>query len=448
MPSSVFGNVKRPSRWLLVALLLGLLGTSGGLWFWLRQRTPPYDVAALTTPVVSQPITIRITASGTVEPIQTVNLSPKAAGIIQSLLVEQGDRVEQGQIIARMDSNDLTAQLQQRQASLAEAEAQLRDTQQGTKPAQLAQAEANLAAVTAQVRDASSRLDLASNNVARDQALFNRGAISQLELDRSINEVRSARAGVAQAQSRVEEARQRFVDLKNEPDADLLAASQARVDQARAQLQVMQIQLADTVIRAPFAGIITQKFATEGAFVTPTTSASTASSATSTAVVALAEGLEVVAEIPEADISQIRPGQSVEIQADAFPETIFKGTVRLIAPEAIEKQNVTVFQVRVQLLTGQTELRSKMTVNVAFIGEQLKAALVVPAVAVVTQGGETGVLIPDQDARLRFRPVILGPQVGDQIQILDGLKVGERVFTTLPPGQTLENLRFSRDQPR
>ena len=192
-------------------------------------------------------------------------------------------------------------------------------------------------------------------------------------------------------------------------------------------------------------GIITQKFATEGAFVTPTTSASDVSSATSTAIVSLADGLEVVAEIPEADIGQISPGQMVEIKADAFPEKTFEGEVRLIAPEAIERQNVTVFQVRVRLLNGLEELRSNMNVDVAFLGNQVDDALVVPTVAIVTQGGETGVLVPGEERRIQFRPVILGPQVGEQIQVLEGLDDGDRVYVDLPPGQTLDNLRFGRD---
>ena len=116
--------------------------------------------------------------------------------------------------------------------------------------------------------------------------------------------------------------------------------------------------------------------------------------------------------------------------------------MRLIAPEAIERQNVTLFQVRVELLTGTETLLSNMNVSVDFIGEQLSDALVVPTVAVVTQEGRTGVLVPDEDGRVRFRPVTLGSQVGEEIQILEGVAVGDRVFVDLPPGQSLDNIQF------
>ena len=190
--------------------------------------------------------------------------------------------------------------------------------------------------------------------------------------------------------------------------------------------------------------MITQKFATVGAFVTPTTSASDASSATSTAIVALANDLEVLAEVPEADIALIREGQTVEIRADAFPDELFQGRVWLIAPEAIERQNVTLFQVRITLLSGQQQLRSNMNVTVNFIGDRLEEALVIPMVAVVTRGGDTGVLIPGDRDEIRFQEVTLGPQVGNQIPVIDGIEAGQRVFIDLPPGKSLDTLTLGQ----
>lgn len=406
-----------------------------------RSRGPNYDVEALTVPVESSALTVRISASGTVEPIQTVNLSPKNAGILERLFVEQGDSVAAGQLIAQMESNDVVAQLRQNQAAVAEAEARLAEVQRGNVPAVLAQGNAAVAAAAAAVQDAQVRLDLARSQFDRNQQLQRQGAISENELDTFRQQVRSAEAALAQAQASAEETRQRLVDLRNTPEPEAIAQVAARLEQARGQLQATQVRLEDTRIRAPFAGVITQKFATEGAFVTPTTSASDASSATSTAIVALASGLEILAEVPEADIEQITVGQRVEVEADAFPGEVFAGRVRLIAPEAIERQNVTLFQVRIELETGKDILLSNMNVSVAFIGEQLNDALVVPTVAVVTQNGETGVLVQGEN-RIRFRPVTLGSQVGEQIQILEGVEAGERVFVDLPPGQQLENIQF------
>lgn len=263
-------------------------------------------------------------------------------------------------------------------------------------------------------------------------------------MDRAISENRSAAAGIDQAIARIDEAEQRLIDQQDGNDAETIAQAEARLTRAQGQLQAVEVQLSDTEVRAPFDGIVTQRFASEGAFVTPTATASDVTSATSTAIIAIASGLEVIAEVPEADISKISVGQSVEVQADAYLEETFEGEVRLIAPEAIEQQNVTVFQVRVQLLTGIAQLRSNMNTNVTFLGDRLEEALVIPAVAVITQGGESGVLVPGENGRAEFEPVVLGAPTGDRIQILDGLDEGDRVFIDLPPGQSLENLTFGR----
>ncbi|MEO0535549.1 MAG: efflux RND transporter periplasmic adaptor subunit [Cyanobacteria bacterium P01_A01_bin.123] len=437
---------KRPLPWLIGGILIGLVAIAAIIPLTLRNRFSAYDVNDYTVEATEAALKVRVTASGTVQPIQTVNLSPKNAGIVVELYVEQGDAVVQGQIIARMDNDDLQAELQQGRASLAEAQAQLQDVQDGNRPEEIAQAAAAVDAAAAQLRDAEARLALADQRLARNQDMALRGAISENELDGFVNESRSAIAGVDQAESRLLEAQERLADLRSQPEDTEIAAAAARVDQAQAQIDAIQVRIEDTIIRAPFSGIVTQKFATLGAFVTPTTTASEATSATSTAIVALADGLEVVAEVPEADIDQIQPGQAVEIQADAFPDDTFNGKVHLIAPEAIEQQNVTLFQVRIDLTTGTDKLLSNMNVDVAFIGDAIEAAIVIPTVAIITQNGQPGVIVPGEQNRISFRPVTLGSQAGDEIQIIEGVTLGDRVFIDLPPGQRLENLTFGQEE--
>jgi HlyD family secretion protein len=445
MELPLIGKVRRPLVWLVGGLAaMAVAAGAVGLGVW-RNRLDSYDVEALTTTATAQPLTVRIRASGSAQPVQTVNLSPETSGILEALYVEQGERVEQGQLIARMKSDELAAQLEQNRAAVAEAEANLQDVRSGSRPEEIAQAVAAVEAARAQQRDAEARLSQARSDLARSQQLFERGAISENDLDAARREQRSAQAGVEQAQARVAESQQRLADVRNLPEPAVVAQAEARLAQARAQMQATQVRLDDQSIRAPFAGIITQKFATVGAFVTPTTSASDLSSATSTAIVALAQDLEVLAEVPEADISLITPDQPVEIIADAFPEQVFEGRVKLIAPEAIEQQNVTLFQVRIELLTGKDVLRSNMNVDVEFIGDQLQNALVVPTVAVVTQAGETGVLVPGDNREIVFQPVTLGPQVDNQIQILSGIEAGDRVFIDLPPGKSLDNITVRQD---
>jgi len=249
-----------------------------------------------------------------------------------------------------------------------------------------------------------------------------------------LNQAATARATLEQRQANLRELQQRLSLSASGTRSEDIAEAEAQLQEAIANLREVEVQQEDTLIRAPFGGIVTQKYANEGAFVTPTTSASEASSATSTAIVAIAQGLEILAEVPEVDIQQLRVGQSVEIVADAYPNKVFQGKVRLIAPEAVVKQNVTSFQVRIDLVTGQTELLSGMNVDVTFVGDELSNAVVVPTVAIVTKSGETGVLVPDTDNQPVFRPIVLGTAVEDQTQILEGLEPGEQVFIDIPEG--------------
>lgn len=449
MQLPLVGKVKRPLPWLIGLLAVGVLGASAIAFTVFRTQNTPLNIAELTVPVEAQAVTLRITASGTVQPVQSVNVSPKATGRLEALYVEQGDRVVQGQVIARMENDDLQSDVRQAQAAVVQAQARVAQARSGSRPQEIRQAEASVEQAQSQVAAAQSRLDLAQSRLSRNQFLAAEGAISQDDLDAARNEADNARATLEQARAALREAQSRLGLVQSGSRQEEIQIAEAQLAEAQARQQAAEVRLEDTIVRAPFDGIVTQKYATAGAFVAPATSASEATSATSTAIVAIAQGLEVLAEVPEEDISQIRPGQLVEIIADAYPDQRFEGRVRLVAPEAIVRQTVTLFQVRVDLLTGQDQLRSGMNVDVTFLGDQVEDALMVPTVAIVTQNGETGVLVPNADnTRIRFQRVVVGQSVDGEAQVLDGLEAGDRVFIDLPPGQSLENLNFGTGQTR
>jgi len=470
MEFPLIGKFKRPLPWLLGVMAAGTLVVGTGTYFVSQANKPKIDLNKLTVPAQAQTITVRIDASGKVIPIESVNLSPKTTGRLAKLFVEQGDRVQQGQQVALMENADLQAQLAKAQADLKQAEARLAESKAGSRieeinqaQARLAQAQANLDAaraknpteidqVRAQIKAAQARVALAQTRASRYRNLAAQGAISQDRMDEVLTEERNALAALNEAEQRlnqqqntdppeiaqlvaaVAQARIAWQQLQNGNRPEQIAQLTAAVEAAQAQVQAIQIQLDDTVIRAPFSGIVTQKYASVGAFVTPTTSASSTDSATSTSIVAIAKGLEVRAIVPEVNIGQIQTGQMVEIIADAFPDKVFKGRVRLVAPEAVQEQNVVSFQVRVTLLTGEKELQSGMSVNLKFLGEKVNNALMVPTAAIATQDGATGVWVPDSEHKPQFKPVTIGSTVEQQTQVLEGLKPNERVFIELPEG--------------
>ena len=438
-------KIKRPSRWVFGLVAAGVLVAGTATTHTLiNQGTRKDDITQLTVPVESKNVTLRITASGKVVPIQSVNISPKNAGIVARLNVEQGDRVKQGQIIATMNSDDIQARVEQARANLAQSQAQLAQARAGSRPqeiaqarARLAQSEAQLAAaragnrpqeisqVQAQVEAAQAKVNYTSEQVRRYRYLVEQGAESRQLLDQAVSEDNAAKASLRQVQKALS-----LAESGSRPEE--IAQRQAAVASAQAQLKSELVTLEDSIIRAPFAGIVTQKYANVGAFVTPTTSASASASATSSSIVAVVKGLEILASVPEADIGKIRQGQQVEILSDAYPDQIFKGRVRLIAPEAVKEEGVTLFQVRVQLDTGEDKLRSGLNVDLTFLGDNVQGALIVPTVAIVTEKGNTGVLIPDAQNKPLFRSVVIGSQIKDQTQIVEGVKGGDRIFLNPP----------------
>jgi HlyD family secretion protein len=287
--------------------------------------------------------------------------------LLQSLLVNEGDVVVQGQLLARMDPGDFRDRLDELEALRLQAQA-----------------------------DYDARL----TDYQRRRTLFARGAISAADLDDFKARYLTSKAGLSAAQERIE---QRSVEGD------------------------------ELLIRAPFAGVVTERFAEPGAFVTPTTTASATAGATSSSIVELSEGLEVAAKVPESDIGRIRVGQKAMVRVDAFPDQRFEARVREIAPRAIKTDNVTSFEVELDLMDATPDLRIGMTVDVDFQTGRTPASTLVPTVAIVTENGKPGVLLVDDNNQPRFQAVELGSSSGSQTAIVNGLQSGTRVFIDLPP---------------
>ena len=460
------GKFNNSFPWLFGLMAGGMVIVGTATYLMVETPKANSNLDEFTVPVEKKDLRVEIEANGTVEPVQSVNISPKTPGRLTKLLVDQGYPVKQGQKLAIMENSEIQAQGMQAQANLKQAiatfkEAEIRipeEIRQGK--ARLAQAQARLQEAKqriprqvdqarAQLRAAEARLKLAQDRLKRNQYLVEEGAVAQDQFDEALNEYLSAEANLLESLQYLEQVKntqspellnleaavgeaQIALEQRQKTSQVELAQLAATAEAAKAQLDEVKIQFQDTFILAPFDGVVTQKYATEGAFVTPTTSASSTASATSSSIIALARGLEVVAEVPEIDLGRLQPGQPVKIVPEAYPEQVFPGQVRRIAPEAIVEENVTSFEVTIALLDGYDKLRSKMNVDVTFLGEPISNALVVPTVAIVTQEGQTGVMVPDFNNKPKFKPVTIGMTLDDQTQILRGLMPGEKIFVELP----------------
>lgn len=435
-------KVTKANPWMIGLVAAGLVGMTA-VSVTLLRPAPKQPLNQLTVPVQLKDTTTRIIANGEVQAVKELNLNPKTAGRLEALMVQRGDRVKQGQIVARMETRELQADRAQAQAELAKAQANLSLLRAGSRPEAIAQAQASANQGTAQITAAQTRLELALERSQRNRALAADGAISRDKLDEVLNEEQSARANLEQAKAGYNSLAQQLNQQKNGSRIQDIDQAAAQVASAQASVDKIDVQLEDAVIRAPFDGVITQTGAEVGAFVAPTSFASSTSSATY--VANLASDLEVKAKVPEVDISQIRLGQPVEIRAGAYPDRTFKGIVKRISPKAEEEdatqKGVVTFAVWVELETGKDLLRSGMKdIDLTFLGKQLKQALIVPTVAIVTDKGQTGVLVPDAQNKPKFQLVTVGSTIGNETQILSGIQAGNQVFVELPEGQKLENI--------
>ncbi|GAA6622579.1 efflux RND transporter periplasmic adaptor subunit [Scytonema sp. NUACC26] len=461
------------TRW-SIGLLLAV-GIAGGGFSIYRAISPSQSANSqmLTTTVQQKSLPITIAANGTIKPERTINLSPKTSGYLKQLLVKEGDRVREGQIVAYMDNSNLQGQLIQARAQLAQQQANLNKLLNGNRSEDIAQAQAQLseaqaklqqleagnraediAQAQAQLSKAQADLRLAEDDLQRNQSLLNEGAISQQTVvqkrsardaaQAAVNQAQAAltlqRKGtrleeITQARAQVEQRQQALKLLKAGARPEDIDAARTQVESARGALKTIQTQLDDTIIKAPFSGIVTKKYADPGSFVTPTTTSSSVEGSASSSILTLAFTYQVVAYVDEANIAQLKVGQPVTIAADSYPERTFNGTVSQVAAQATTTSNVTSFEVKVALDSAAQELLKVGTnTEVQFKVGQLNNALLVPSAAIVRRQNATGVYVLGQDQKSVFKLVQIGTTIDEQTQVKSGLSKDDRVLISFPEG--------------
>jgi len=408
-----------------IILILALVG-GGGYYAYTQMVAPSSNQGSRkrdrVISIKRTDLPIIVTANGTIQPEKSINVSPKSSGRLKSLLVKEGQSVTAGQILAYMDESNTIGQLTQADGQLAAAQASLDLLRAGNRSQDIAQAQANLA-------NAQATLEQTEIIYRQNQQLHKEGAIASRDLDTARTTMEANRAKVTQAREALslQQAGSRPEDIDR---------AQAQVVAAAGSLQTVQSQLEDTIIRAPFDGVVVRKYADPGAFVTPTTSGSAVSSATASSILALASNNQVVANVAEANIAQIAVGQEVSFQVDAYPNKKFSGRVVSISPQAIVNQNVTSFEVKAEITSKDKEmLRSGMNASLEFRAGQLKDVLVVPTVAIVRQQGSTGVYVKtEQNTNPVFTQIETGVTVDDKTEVKSGLNGDEKIFVSFPEG--------------
>lgn len=361
-------------------LALGVIVAAGFLYLnGTISPSIPVEVVSISQLYPSQTIS-QLSASGYVVAQRKAAVASKVTGRLISLLVEEGSRVKEGQVIARLENEDAVA---------------ARD-----------QAEANLKVAQANLEGAKAELEEASRTFNRDKQLIVRGSIARAQYDTS--EARFLRAQAS------------------------VAAAEASLKASTAALRASNVALDYTLIRAPFDAVVLTKNADIGDIVTPLGAAANAKAAVVT--IADLSSLQVEADVSETNLALVKVNQPCEIQLDALPDLRFRGEVHAIVPTA-DRAKATVM-VKVRFIDKNPRILPEMRAKVSFLARALKQEEEKPRTAVfksavVHQNGKKIVFLT-QGNRVVETTVTLGETFGEMVEILEGAKAGDKVVAKPP----------------
>ena len=350
------------------------------------ERAP---IAVSPVAAVERPIARFIRATGTLMAEDQAAVAAEIAGRVVATPIERGTVVAQGDVLIRLSPAEADAQASEAEANAAQIEARL-----GLKPGVAFDVN-----TVPEVQNARAGFELAQNEFERIRSLLDQRVVSQSEFD--------------QRRTQMEAARQQYESAKNG------AAQQYQALQAaRARVALAHKAVADTVVRAPFAGLVAERLASTGDYVTK---------GLKVAVVVRVNPLRVQLTVPEQFVSAIAVGAPVNFEVDAYPGRQFTGKVRFISP-ALEA-NQRALTVEAVVANPDRELKPGLFATARIEQPQRTPAVLVPASAVQTTAGTSRVYIVNGD-HVEERIVTVGQTVDAQVEISNGLKAGERVATT------------------
>ena len=369
-----------PRRW-PIPVLIAVILAGAAYWFFMKPEAAIQVRTAIAREVSSQTASTVLNASGYVTARRQATVSSKFTGKVVEVLIEEGMQVEQDQVLARLDDSNVATAYALAEAQLRSAETSLKETQ--------------------------ALLNEARAIFKRTRNLVDRGLSSEAEMDR-------ARAG-------------------SESLAAQLERKQADVRVAERQLDVYRQQLEDTIIRAPFAGVVVAKNAQPGEMISPV-SAGGGFTRTGIGTIVDMSSLEIEIDVNEAYINRVKPGQKIVATLDAYPDWSIPSHVIAIIPTA-DRQRATV-EVRVGFDQLDPRILPDMGVKVAFQEEGSaatsgRAGVLLPQSAISEKNGKQYVLLVI-DGVVERRAIATAGERGKEVLITSGLSGGDKVVLNAP----------------
>jgi len=414
----------------LMAVFLLLIIAAGWYW-WARgyQKAPQY----LTLAASNGSIVEAVSASGKIEALYSIGLSFKNPGTIKEIYVKEGQSVKAGQLLALQDATDLELQVRQAQANLDIALAKLQALRAGPLSTDVAQAEAG-------VEQARAEYDHARDTLRRNQALFDAGALPEVDLD-------NARKAEATAAGNLKKARAALEDLIDGSRPEDIAAAQAQAEAARTQVELARNNQTATEIKAPWDGIVTNVNGQAGQRVGSNTSATDPSNSF---IFLISPEHQLRAQVNEADIHKVKVEQDVEFTVNSLPDRIINGRVTAIAPQAQTVSNIQLYDVLVNVGDGGSSLKAGESASVTIVVSRKDNVMTIPRAAIAYAQGYLS--LAAQSAGGQGTPsgrTLSGSNPGGKIvQGMDGASTGASASKTPGSGENRATiLMLEKGQP-
>jgi len=416
-----------PSRWATLWIVSGvLLILFLGAYELLSSKLNAAPVVEIRRVIAlaagSAPEGVVLNATGYIVAAHEIELAPKVVGKVMWIGVDKGDRVQEGQVLVRLEDVEYQAYVQQAKGQLASLQAKLEEALHGSRPEEIAQALANLNSAKADMENARVSLERSRNTVREKLGSQQSLDDAQGRYDSSLHKVDSL---------------QKAYDLvKLGPRQEEIDSLRGQVEQAKGSLAYAEDNLLNTVIRAPVNGTILERAVEKGEFVT---TSFVGDKGAKGYVVSLADlnDLEVELDISQNDFAKLHSGQHGTVTTDAFPDLKYEGYIKEISPEA-NRQKATV-QVKVKVLKPDSHLRPEMNASVAFLSDEKPggrnaAAAALPVLIVPASAVKDSAVFVMLNGKAVRRAVKTGPVSSQGIQVSEGLVGGEDLILTPPAG--------------
>jgi len=404
-------NKLKPSVLLAWLLLLLFVACSK------KEKEPEPEVAVQVAPVGSTTLEYTVAADAVLFPLAQAAIVPKVSAPVQKFYVQRGSRVHQGQLLATLENRDLSAAAEQNHGDYEQAQAAYETTTAASLPADLQKAQLDV--------DAAAKLLEAQQKIYDSrQNLFQQGAIPRKDFDQ-------AGVDLTNARNQYEISRKHLDAMLAVEKRTTLRSAAGQLQSAKGKYLQSTTQLSYTEIRSPITGFVTDRPLYAGEM-----------AAAGTALITVMDTTQIIARahIPQVEAALLKLKDKATITAPGAPQGL-EGAVSVISP-ALDPNSTTV-EVWVQAQNPNQALRPGSSVRLSIVAQTIPNALVIPAEGLLTApDGSASVMVVGSDGKAHQTEVKVGVRQDDQVQITDGLQVGQKVVTVgaygLPDGAKLK----------